>query len=460
VEKNSRKGRHLKKQKWLPGKLFLFFTALYLPLTGIHAQDSSVNVAGIKWTLQECIDYAKMHNVQINTFRLSQQSARQDLLLSKASRLPNLAGTASQYVSRGKNFNTLTGNLQDKTNINGNYSLGSSVTLYNGSYINNDIKQKDLLVQAGNLNILQGENDITLQVTQAFLNILLARENIVYLQDLVNTSAGQVNQQQQLFDAGSIAKKILVQMQAQYATDKYNLVIAQNAYRQNTITLKQLLLLSFDIPFDISAPDSVDVQRVYPPLAEAVSDALQNRPEVKNGQLNVQVAALDLEKAKAGLRPTLSANGAISSGYADQSGSYFRQVDNNFFQQIGLTLSVPIFNRRVTKTAEEKSKIEIAQSRLDLQNTKTVLSQQVEQAYINVQNAESQYDAAVEELKSAKESYRIANEQLQLGAVNIVELLLQKNLYVQALQAYTQAKYNTVLYIKIYVFYMGSPVKL
>jgi outer membrane protein len=119
-----------------------------LAITEICAQDTSVNSAGIKWTLQECIEYAKMHNVQINTFRLSQQSAQQDLLLSKASRLPNLSGSASQSLSRGKNINTLTGNLQDKTNLTGNYSLSSSVTLYNGFYINNDIKQKGLLVQA------------------------------------------------------------------------------------------------------------------------------------------------------------------------------------------------------------------------------------------------------------------------------------------------------------------------
>src|SRR5450759_4333509 len=370
-------------------KVLILSAVLHLlAITEICAQDTSVNSAGIKWTLQECIEYAKMHNVQINTFRLSQQSAQQDLLLSKASRLPNLSGSASQSLSRGKNINTLTGNLQDKTNLTGNYSLSSSVTLYNGFYINNDIKQKGLLVQAGNLNILQGENDITLQVTQAFLNILLVKENIVYLQDLINTSANQVKRQQQLYDAGSIPRQDLVQMQAQYATDIYTLVTAKNSYRQNILTLKQLLLLPLNTSFDVSAPDSVNVQRIYPVLSEVVNAALQNRPEVKNGQLNVKVA------------------------------------------------------------------------QLDLQNTKTVLAQQVEQAYINVQNAESQYDAAVEELKYAQESYRIANEQLKLGAINTVELLLQKNLYVQALQAYTQAKYNTVLYIKIYAFYMGNPVTL
>jgi outer membrane protein len=290
--------------------------------------------------------------------------------------------------------------------------------------------------------------------------MLLAKENIVYLQDLVNTSSAQVKQQQQLFDAGSIARKDLVSFQAQTATDQYNLVLAQNTLRQNNLTLKQLLQLSVDTVFEANVPDSLTAQKMYPALDQAVSTALQNRPEIKNGQLLVQISELDLEKAKAGLRPTLSASGGLSTGYSNNSGGYFRQLDNNFFQQVGLTLSIPIFNKRVAKTAIEKSKIGIAQNEYNLQYSKTVLSQAVEQAYINVKNAESQYDASVVTLSSAQESYRITNEQLKLGAVNPVDLLVQKNLYIQALQSYIQAKYNTVLYIKIYEFYMGIPVTL
>lgn len=440
-------------------KLILWGILILDTLPGLYAQDT-LSTDQNKWTLQQCIEYAKNHNVQINTFRLSQQSTQQDLLLSRASRFPGLSVGVGQSFTRGKNLDQATGTYQNQFGLSGNYSLNSSVILYNGSFINNDIKQKTLLVQAANLNILEGENDITLQVTQAFLNVLLVKENIVYLKDLLATTSEQVKREQQLYDAGSVPKKSLVQMQAQYATDKYDLVIANNSYLQNILILKQLLLLSLDTAFDVSGPDSVAVQRIYPALSIVERAALQSRPEVKNSELNIQVSQLDLEKAKSGLKPTLSAGGALSSNYSTPSGAYFKQLDNNFFQQLGLTLSVPIFNKRITKTAEEKSRIEIAQTQLDLQNTKTVLSQKVEQAYINVLNAESQYDAAVEELKFAEESYRISIEQLKLGSVNTVELLLQKNLYVQALQSYTEAKYNTVLYIKIYEFYMGNPITL
>lgn len=439
---------------------------LCLLLARLQAQDTTAytakpgSMAAVQWTLQECIDYAKQHNIQINNLRLTAQSTELDLLQSKASRQPDLNADLSHSFTNSKNVDPVIGGFQTQSSFTGNYSIGSGIVLYNGNYINNDIKQKGLLVQNANLNIVQTENDITLQITQAFLNILLVKENIVYLQDLVNTSSAQVKQQQQLFDAGSIARKDLVSFQAQTATDQYNLVLAQNTLRQNNLTLKQLLQLPVDTVFEANVPDSLTAQKMYPALDEAVNTALQNRPEIKNGQVLIDIAELDLEKAKAGLRPTLSASGALSTGYSNQSGAYFRQLDNNFFQQVGLTLSIPIFNKRVTKTAIGKSKIGITQTQNNLQYSKTILSQAVEQAYINVKNAESQYDASVVTLASAQESYRITNEQLKLGAVNPVDLLVEKNLYIQALQSYIQAKYNTVLYIKIYEFYMGIPVTL
>ncbi|HVX49361.1 MAG TPA: TolC family protein [Chitinophagaceae bacterium] len=424
-----------------------------------NAQDTATQ-KGIKWTLQQCIDYAKQHNIQINNLRLTAQSAQQDLLQSRAARQPDLSGGFSHSFTHGNVLDTNGVSFRGHTGVVQNFSINSGITLYNGNFINNDIKQKGLLLQSANLDIVQTENDIILQITQAFLNILLAKENIVYLQDVVNTSQAQLQQEQTLYNAGSVARKDMVTFQAQAANDAYNLVLANNTLRQNTLTLKQLLQLPVNTSFEANVPDSITAEKMYPALDRALGSALQTRPEIKNGQLQVDIAQLDLEKAKAGLRPVITANGSLSTGYSNSSGAYFRQLDNNFFQQVGLTLSVPIFNKRATKTAVEKSKISIAQSENDFTNTKTILSQAVEQAYINVLNAESQYDAAVIALSSAQQSYQITNEQMKLGAINGVDLLVQKNLYIQALQSYIQAKYNTVLYIKIYEFYMGMPVTL
>ncbi|MBS1935603.1 MAG: TolC family protein, partial [Bacteroidetes bacterium] len=360
-----------------------------------------------------------------------------------------------------KNANPVVGGFQTQSSFTNNYSVNSSWIIYNGGNLNNTIKQNQLNVQSANLNILQQENDITLQVTQAYLNILLAKENTVYLKDLVTTSEAQLNRGQQQYNAGSIAKVNLIELQSQLATDKYNLITAQNVVRQNTVTLKQLLLLPSAAQFDIVTPDTLIATALAPTLEEAQKAALDSRPEVKNSELGVQIAQYDLARAKAGFYPTASIGAGLTSGYSNnQSNAYLKQLDDNFYQQIGLTLSIPIFTKRVVKTNVENAKIEIQQSELTLKNKKTVLSQTVEQAYINVLNSQAQYDASVEQLKATQESYRIVTEELKVGAANMVDYLTQKNLYVQSLQSYIQAKYSTALNIRIYQFYMGVPVKL
>ncbi|HSZ85375.1 MAG TPA: TolC family protein, partial [Puia sp.] len=351
--------------------------------------------------------------------------------------------------------------FQTQANFANNFGVSSSWIIYNGGYLNDVVKQNQLSVQSANLNILQQENSIVLQITQAYLNILLAKENVLYLQDLLTTSQAQINQAQQQYNAGSIAKVSLIELQAQLANDKYNLVTAQNTQRQNALTLKQLLLLPSGTQFDIVVPDTLMASALTASLDEAQKAALQTRPEVKISELGVQSAQLDLAKAKSGYYPIASVGAVLATGYSDnQDFSYLKQLDNNFYQQIGLTLNIPIFTKRTNKTNVENAKIEIAQSQLTLTNTKTVLSQEVEQAYINVLNAQAQYDAAVEQLNSSKESFRIVSEELKVGAANTVDYLTQKSLYIQSLENYIQAKYSTALNIRIYEFYMGVPVSL
>ena len=439
-------------------KIRLLFL-LMAPCLGLRAQDSTLIGAPLKWDIRQCIAYAKKNNIQINSLRLNQAISRQEYLLAQASRLADLSGSASQNFSHSGTGNNNNGSGSHFL-ASGNYGLSSSVTLFNGGYINNNIAQKNLAVESASLNVIQQENDITLQITQAYLAVLLDKENVIYNNDVVATSQAQLKQYQQKYNVGAIARKDLIQLQAQLATDQYNLVSARNAERQDLLTLKQLLLLPTDARFDIVRPDTIAPANAATPLHDAEAIALQTRPEVKSSQLGVDIARYDVKKARAGYLPFLSAGASLNTGYNTGNGSYLNQLNNNFNQQIGLTLSVPIFTKRQVKTQVEEAKIGVDQAKLNLQDTRVVLSQEVERAYINVQNAQEQYNAAQEEFKFNQESYRIANEQLRVGVANMVEFLQQKNLYIQAQQQYIQAKYNALLSLKIYDFYKGVPIKL
>lgn len=440
--------------------LVIVLATILWALPNLYAQDTTLQNLPLEWSLRDCIDYALKNNIQINTLRLNTNAAEQDLLQSKAARLPSLSASLSQSMVNGKQTDVVVGGLSSQANFSGNYGLNSSATLYNGGYINNNITARQISLQSTRLSVEEAGNDITLNITEDFLNILLARETITALEDVLATSQAQLKQGQQRYDAGSISKKDLLQFEAQTAGDEYNLVNAKNNYRLNLLVLKQTLQLPGNYDFKIAIPDHITVQELVPGLASAQEAAQATRPEIKNGELGIDLANTNLLLARSGTLPSLSLGANLASGYANLNANnkYFNQLDKNFYQSLGLTLSIPIYSRRVNKTNIEKSKIAIEQAKLALADTKLTLNTQVEQAYINVQNKQSQYTAAEKQMKASEESYAITNEQLQLGAVNMVDVLTQKNQYVQALQSYIQAKYSAVLYNKIYNFYTGVPV--
>ncbi len=437
-------------------RLFLIIIIITIGKSSLLAQDSTlITNDTTRWNLATCINYAEQNNITINTLRLDAKYNEQNIIAAKAQRLPNLSGSVTEGVTHyNSGFYSATG-----------LGANSDLTLYNGGYIKNNIQSAQLSQQVANLNVESANNDITLSITQAYLNILLARETIVYQQDVVNTSAAVVLQSQQRFDTGMIARKDLLEVLATLANDKYILVTDSNALRQNVLTLKQILQLPTAMKFDVAAGDSITPVSLVAGLNEAQQIALNTRPEVKSADVNVQVQQTSVAIARYSLRPALSLGGAVNSSYSGNnfsgtgtSGKYFSQISNNFYQNLGLTLSVPIFDRLVTRTNVAKAKINVDIAKLDLQNTKVTLSQEVEQAYINVENAQQQYIAAQEQLKYTSETYRIANEQLRIGSYNIVDYLQQKTLYIQALQSFLQAKYASALYTKIYNFYTGVPV--
>ncbi|HET6253767.1 MAG TPA: TolC family protein [Puia sp.] len=427
----------------------------------LRAQDSTAGRLPARWDLQACIDYAKRNNITLNSLRLNVRTAEQNYLLAKAARQPNLTGSVTGTYTHSKNTNPVISGFQTQSSFNNDYSLVSGITIYNGDAINNNMKMANLQIQSSNQTVIENELDITLQIVQDYLNILLAKENVVYVEDLIKSTNAQVEQGKQEYEVGTIARNAYIELEAQLAADKYTLVTAQNAVRQNKLTLKQLLQLPIRDTFDIVTPDTVIATQAVPNLDSVEAYALLNRPEIKLGQLSIDISRYNLAIAKAGYLPLLTASAELSTGYSNNNhDAYVQQLDNNFFQSAGLNLSIPIFTRRQVKTNVENAKIQIEQSKLTLLGNQTLLSQTIEQAYINVLNAQGQYDAAVEALSANQEAFRVATEEQKVGATNLVAYLQQKTLYTQAFQNYVQAKYNAALSIEIYDFYMGIAVKL
>jgi len=435
--------------------------AATLPGAQVNAQDTLELKTRNVWDLPQCIRYAIKHNIQINTLRLEEKISQQELQLANAARWPGLSAAASQTLTHTVQPNlNISGTSSKGLGSSGNYALNASITLYNGGSIQNTILQKQDATLSAAFTVKEQENDITLQITRAYLTILLDREAIVYDQDILTTSRSQVKLEAERFRVGSAAKKDLIQIQAQNAQDEYTLVSAKNAERGDLLTLKQLLTLPVEDSLDIVVPDTLKMSAIIVPLDSALQQAYRQRPEIKNAKLGIQIAEYGVKIAQAGYLPTLTATAAAESGYSDGHTTYFTQLGNNFYQQAGLTLDIPIFTRRTVKTHVEEAKINIEQASLNKDNTQIVLAQAVERAYLDIQNAAGQYQAARQQFEFSKESYRIANAQLRIGSVNITDFLVVKSQYVQAEQALLEAHYSLLLYQQIYNLYRGIPVNL
>lgn len=434
-------------------KCKFFFLILLIKTLGIFAQTKNHPSS---WTLENCIEYAKENNISINSLRLSKNSAEQDLLQAKEAKYPNLNGTVSQGL--------FALNGSDGLHINGaqSQSIGanSSMTLYHAGYIRNNESSKNLLVQMADLSVLEAQNNITLSITQAYLNILMTEENIIALEEILKTTQTQLKQGDQFYKAGNISKLNYLQIQAQVAQDEYNLIAAQNNLRTNIVNLKQILQLPSNYDFQIVKPENIAVDENLKSLSEVQNLAQNQRPEVKYGELNIENSNTNLKMTQASILPTLNLTGNISTNYNYNNGNYFSQLGNNFYLPIGLSLGIPIYNNRIYKTAIEKSKVEIEQANLDLLNTKTVLNQQVEQAYINLQNSLSQYESASKQMNLNKQSYDIVNAQMKIGSIDYVQLQQQRLAYIQSIQNYLQVKYSAVLNKQIYEFYAGNPINI
>lgn len=407
------------------------------------------------WRLADCIEYARNNNILITTQKLNTSIAGEQYLQAHAAVLPDLYGNANQNFSHTNNNNG-----GKAININGSLGFSSSLVLYRGGYLKDDIQQKNLQVESANLSIMERINDISVQVTQAFLTVLMDKENIIYYRDLANTSKAQLDRARLMFKVGSLSRKELVQAEAQLAQDQYSLTSVVNNERRDRISLKQLLQLS-DTSFDIAKPDTIINAGIIAPLAETKSAAFATRPEIKNADIGVDIADWGLTKARALAKPSLNLSSGIGTSYSNESSSsIIRQFDDNFYQQVGLTLSVPIFTKRVNRTNINIAKIGVEQAKLNRDNTRTVLELDIERAFVNVVNAQGQYEAAVTQLSAAREVYHIANEELRIGSINRVELFVQRNQYIQALQNYLSAKYNAALAVRIYDFYRGIPITM
>ncbi|MEP3836883.1 MAG: TolC family protein [Algibacter sp.] len=414
------------------------------------------------WSLQDCIDYALEHNISVKDAMLNKNSAEVDYSKAQSARLPNLFGNASQSFSSGTSIDPITSDYVTDQIHSTNVGINSSITLFQGNQISNQIKQNEILL---NQSIFQEEvekNNIVLNILETYLQTLYSKESIAIAENNLAASENEVERAKARLDAGTIALSDYTEAQSQAATNKYNVIAAKNNYQQYIITLKQLLELSPMDEIEIEAiDDNLDLINFQIDKTEVYNNALDFLPEIKSSMLNIAANEKELDIAKGGYLPTLSLIGSIGSGYTSISDNNFSdQFDVNFNQKLGLSLSIPIFNRNQTKSAVEAATINIEKAEIQKQSIEKEVYKKVETAYQNAVSAQEQVIASEASKIAAEQSYNLAQKKYELGDLSTTDLVISQNIYTNAQQNYLQAKYLNILYNQLLQFYQGNDIKL
>ncbi|WP_318345131.1 TolC family protein [Flagellimonas baculiformis] len=428
----------------------------------INAQEMDSLATKQVWSLQDCISYALEHSIDVKQVALDKDGAEVNLTQSKYAKLPNLSSSASQNFSWGSSIDPITSDFVSQQIKSTNLGLSTSVTLYNGNQLNNAVKQNRLMVEQNELYVEEAKNNIKLSILEAYLQILYNKESIEVAQNNLDASEQEVERAKARLEAGTIAMIDYTDALSQAATNKTNLITAKNSYAQQIIVLKQLLELDPMVDLEIEPLENPLLEgQAVPNKMMVYQNAIGKMPEIKASELGTAINEKDLDIAKGGFLPTLSLTGSVGSGYTSTNDFTFTdQLDVNFNQRVGLSLTVPIFSKYQNKAQVATAKIGIEQSKLQLQAAKKELYQKIETAWQNAQSAQEQIEASKAASDAAEESYKLAQRKYELNALSTTDLVISQNTYTNAQLNYLQAKYLGILYNELLDFYQGNEIKL
>lgn len=442
-------------------KLYLIIISLLI-VQFSFAQEDSNNSLPKTWSLEDCINYALENNITVKNAALNRGISEIEYNKAKSSRLPNLFGNASQNFSSGNTIDPITSDyVTDQINST-NVGINSSMTLFQGNQISNQIKQNKLLFEQSIFQEEVEKNNIVLNILETYLQTLYSKESIKVAENNLEASEKEVIRAKQRLDVGTVALSDYTEAQSQAATNKYNVITAKNNYQQYIIQLKQLLELSPTDTIEIETIDeNIDLVNLELNKISIYEKALSFLPEIEASNLSIAANEKELDIAKGGYLPSLSLTGSLGSGYTSINNNTFSdQFDVNFNQRLGLSLSIPIFNRNQTKAAVQTATINIDKAEIQKQTTTKEVYKKVESAYQNAISAQEQVIAAGASKEAASQSYKLAQKKYELGGLSTTDLVISQNTFTNAQQNYLQAKYLNILYHQLLQFYQGNDIKL
>ena len=445
------------------------FSLVFILLFGLSIQAQTK-----KWTLEECVKYAIDNNISIKQSELDTKTADIDKKGAIGNFIPSLNSNASHSWNIGLNQNVTTGILQNQTTQYSSFGANVGVDIYKGMQNQNTLRKANLSILAAKYQLTKMQEDIALNVANAFLQVLFNKENLKVQQEQKAINEKQLTRSEELVKAGSVPRGDLLDIKATVASDNQKVIAAENALLISKLSLAQLLQLKefydFDVTDETTAKDENNILS-QTPLA-IYEKAKEQRTELKIAKTNLEIAEKNVAIAKGSFQPTVRGfynfNTRISYAdtYANQNGvivaqpaaPFGQQFTNNKGQAFGAQLSIPILNGFSVRNNVERSKVSLEKSKIAVEQQELTLERNVYTAFTDAKGGLNAYESSLAALEARQEAYNYAKEKYAVGMMNSFDFNQAQTLLSTAQSEVLRTKYDYIFKIKILEFYFGIPI--
>lgn len=413
-------------------------------------------------TLQQCIEYAVSHNLNIQQQELNEENKKIQLETTRYSRLPDLSASLSEGFGFGRSTGR-DGSTVDNTSASTSFNISTSMPLFDGFRISNQIKSDKFSLQAASAQLEKARQDISIQVASYYLNALYYKGMVAIRRQQVELDKKTLQKAKDLFEAGKKPESEVVSAQAQVDVALHQLTEAEGNETMARLDLMQALNLTEDVQsFNIADIDTTQLSKDITPAAQVFEQAVMLHPSIMAAKYNLESSKYALKVAKSANLPSLSLRASYSNSYYHQfdfdNMSFGKQLDLNGSEYVGLSLNIPIFNRFATRNSIRQARLQIQNQELQLNDSQLQLQKQIEQAYWNAIKARANYTSAESATRSMQLSYDYESERYAAGKSTAIDLQNTQTKLEKALSDQLQAKYEYLMRVKILEFYNGIPL--
>ncbi len=414
------------------------------------------------WSLERCISHAWENNLQVKQQELNVERSKNTLLTSKLAFAPRISGSVNHNMNWGRsvNINDLE-IIENALSQTTSASLSASLPLIQGLSRVNQQKADEISLEMSLQDVEYIKNEISLTITQSFLQVLLSMQILGSTEENLKSITAQKERTEVLVNAGEQPYSSLLDIEAQLASERVQLISATNQVKSNKLSLMQLLDLPYSDDFNIVSPNEAEIIKSQEWNIDDLYVSSSSLPQIQTAKLSLEKSKYELAIAKGMQYPSLSMNAGYGSYYSDRDNTdFFEQFLQNKNPSIGFSLSIPIFNGLRNKTNVDNARIGLKNSQIELDKARQDLYKKLQTAINDASSSFERYIASELNLKAIKESFRYVEEKFNVGVLNGTDYNVAKTNLFKAQSDYYQAKYQYIFQTKILDFYRGIPISL